>query len=187
MRLQKISKLNSRGFGHVELLLVVVLVVAVALTGFFVYKHDKKTVTAHAGSYSYGTTIGSANFRTVAGKAYPDVTASVSVCKIIEPNTPYGELFHIEMLATLSPAPSNSSEYAVSVTEAPSPNPNQIWRIVSHNNLWWDNEVAAPAFYVSELKVNYLGFSVQYNGTPGVGIGIDKSNIPIRADSIANC
>ena len=47
-----IKKLNNKGFGHLELLLVIVVVALVAGTGFFVYQHHKKHDIAHAGSYT---------------------------------------------------------------------------------------------------------------------------------------
>src|ERR1700685_4159261 len=59
MKLFRKTKLNSKGFSHLELLLVIVVVVVIAGVGFFVYKHGHKTNTAHAGGYTnLGTAFG---------------------------------------------------------------------------------------------------------------------------------
>ena len=47
-----IKKLNSKGFGHLDLLIVIVVVAAVAASGFLVYQHHHKASVAHAGSYT---------------------------------------------------------------------------------------------------------------------------------------
>lgn len=56
MKLFKKLKLNSKGFSHVELLIVVVLVLAMGGVGYLVYREDHTSSTAHAGSWlSVGT------------------------------------------------------------------------------------------------------------------------------------
>ena len=58
MKIKRTNKLktNSSGFGHIEMLLLVVAVVVIGGVGFFVYNNsNKKTATkstAHAGSYT---------------------------------------------------------------------------------------------------------------------------------------
>ena len=55
MKINKTNKLktNTSGFGHLEMLLLVVAVVVIAGVGFFVYQnHNKKTTKAHAGSWA---------------------------------------------------------------------------------------------------------------------------------------
>ena len=55
MNIKRTNKLktNSSGFGHIEMLLIVVAVVVIAGVGFFVYQnHNKKTSKALAGSWA---------------------------------------------------------------------------------------------------------------------------------------
>ena len=58
MKIKRTNKLktNSSGFGHIEMLLLVVAVVVIGGVGFFVYQnHNKKTATkstAHAGGWT---------------------------------------------------------------------------------------------------------------------------------------
>ena len=60
------KKLNNKGFGHLELLIVIVVVALVAGTGFFVYQHHKKHDVAHAGSWqTMGVVTGTSPFSSV--------------------------------------------------------------------------------------------------------------------------
>jgi hypothetical protein len=54
MNILRNLKKDSRGFGHVETLLIVLVVAAVAGVGYFVYQNHKTSgsTTAHAGSYT---------------------------------------------------------------------------------------------------------------------------------------
>ncbi|MEI7674156.1 MAG: hypothetical protein WCI60_00255 [bacterium] len=55
MNIKRTNKLktNSSGFGHIEMLLIVVAVVVIGGVGFFVYQNqNKKTAKAHAGSWA---------------------------------------------------------------------------------------------------------------------------------------
>jgi hypothetical protein len=55
MKIKRTNKLktNSSGFGHIEMLLLVVAVVVIGGVGFFVYQnHNKKTSKALAGSWA---------------------------------------------------------------------------------------------------------------------------------------
>ncbi len=57
----KNKKLNNKGFSHVEMLLLVVALVIVGGIGFYVYKQNNKTTTAHAGSWQSIGTVTSSN------------------------------------------------------------------------------------------------------------------------------
>lgn len=48
--MHKLTKLNSKGFGHVVALLAIAVIVVAAGAGFVVYKHQHK---AHAAAYDY--------------------------------------------------------------------------------------------------------------------------------------
>jgi hypothetical protein len=56
MKITNKLKNNNKGFGHIEMLLVIVAVVIIGAVGFFVYQnHNKKTATkstAHAGGWT---------------------------------------------------------------------------------------------------------------------------------------
>jgi hypothetical protein len=56
MKIKSKLKNNNKGFGHIEILLVIVAVVIIGAVGFFVYQnHNKKTATksiAHAGGWT---------------------------------------------------------------------------------------------------------------------------------------
>ncbi|HEY4964460.1 MAG TPA: hypothetical protein VIH90_07255 [Candidatus Saccharimonadales bacterium] len=50
------SKLNNKGFGHIETILIVLVVAVIAGVGFFVYQNHSKTgkkTTTHAGGWTY--------------------------------------------------------------------------------------------------------------------------------------
>ena len=53
------KRLNNKGFGHLEILTVVLVVALVAVAGYFVYQHHNKNSVAHAGSYNYETLVNS--------------------------------------------------------------------------------------------------------------------------------
>jgi hypothetical protein len=63
MNIIKSLKKDNRGFGHIELVVVVLVIAAVAASGFFVYQHQKKHVIAHAGSWTPVGTINLGNPR----------------------------------------------------------------------------------------------------------------------------
>ncbi len=53
MNILKKLRRDSNGFGHIETILIVLVVAAIAASGFFVYQHQKKHTTAHAGGWTY--------------------------------------------------------------------------------------------------------------------------------------
>jgi hypothetical protein len=79
MKITNKLKTNTSGFGHIEMLLVIVAVVIIGAVGFFVYQnHNKKTATkstAHAGAW---TNVGSSNL--VYGNGKVATTVSVFAC-----------------------------------------------------------------------------------------------------------
>ena len=84
MNIKRTNKLkrNTSGYGHIEMLLLVVAVVVIGGVGFFVYQNqNNKTAKAHAGGY---TTLGSSS----------GITASA--CKTY--NSIYGGIYSIKVL-----------------------------------------------------------------------------------------
>ena len=87
MNIKRTNKLktNSSGFGHIEMLLLVVAVVVIGGVGFFVYNNsNKKTAskaTAHAGSYTkLGSTDG---ITTSACTTYSSARGGVFTVKVL--------------------------------------------------------------------------------------------------------
>ncbi|HUD06118.1 MAG TPA: hypothetical protein VMR18_04370 [Candidatus Saccharimonadales bacterium] len=182
MKIPRRTKLNSKGFGHVELLLVVVLVVALAGVGYFVYQHDKKTVTVHAGSYKY---IGVFDGSALTGSDLPNM--SVYVCRTSE-NSIYGPLFQIRDLVALSkPMPNNGWTESITMSRYPSTNISSPGSptVTTSNSEWWDGLYQENSIYVSQLKVNYIVFFAT-GGTKDKG-GSSQVGSAIRPEYIPAC
>ncbi len=52
MKILNKIKNNSKGFAHLELIVIVVVVAVIAGAGYFVYQHHKKATVSHASGYS---------------------------------------------------------------------------------------------------------------------------------------
>ena len=88
MKITNKLKTNTSGFGHIEMLLVIVAVVIIGAVGFFVYQnHNKKTATkstAHAGAW---TNLGSSNLVYGNGKVATEVSVFACASPIKSGNT----------------------------------------------------------------------------------------------------
>ena len=155
------KKLNSKGFGHLELLIVIVVVALVAGTGFFVYQHHKKHDVAHAGSWTY---IGAAYYL----NQKPDIT--YYACK--EPvTTVFGNLWLIKGLQIGS---KNNPLQPSTMQDGGSPNGLPNIANASPPSGWFYG-VASSQFYVNPNVTNYIDFS---------GPAIDGY---VRAGTLVNC
>ena len=88
MKITNKLKTNTSGFGHIEMLLIVVAVVVIGGVGFFVYQnHNKKTATkstAHAGAW---TNLGLSNLVYGNGKVATEVSVFACASPIKSGNT----------------------------------------------------------------------------------------------------
>ena len=134
-------KTNTSGFGHLEMLFLVLAVVIIGTVGFFVYQNqNKKTAskaTAHAGSY---TTIGTGRGITI------------SACKTY--NSVYGGIYTVKVLfakAATTPA------YTYDVFDQ-----NGITGAFSQetkSNAYYAGTVAAVVINMSVVNKDILGWS----------------------------
>jgi len=166
MNIKRTNKLktNSSGFGHIEMLLLVVAVVVIGGVGFFVYQNqNKKTAsksTAHAGGYTIiGTSSG--------------ITASA--CKTY--NSAWGGFYAVKVLftkaATAPPFP-----YSVDVH-------NGITGAISQektSNAYWAGTVAAVTVKISVVSKDGVWIDGDYYIHPGDGI-----QNAIYINKITNC
>jgi uncharacterized protein (UPF0333 family) len=87
MNIKRTNKLktNTSGFGHIEMLLLVVAVVVIGGVGFFVYQNqNKKTAsksTAHAGGYT--PLYNYSGITTSACKTYNSVYGGIYTVKVL--------------------------------------------------------------------------------------------------------
>lgn len=81
------KKLNNKGFGHLELIVIIVAVALIAGVGFFVYQNHSSTkkTTAHAGGW---TNIGSANLTYFNGNFATRVSIIACASPVKWGNTP---------------------------------------------------------------------------------------------------
>lgn len=149
-------KLNNNGFGHVELLILIVVILALGGVGFWVFKHNK----SHAGSDNYEN-VGAANF--YIGKT-PE-TVDVADCDIYMPTTDYGPVSEFQTSYELRPANSKASQYSVEVLSGPSQSGNVIPTVVSSTNSWWDGALGGATFYESDLHTEYIQYVLKHGST----------------------
>ncbi len=90
MKIKRTNKLktNTSGFGHIEMLLLVVAVVVIGGVGFFVYQNqNKKTAskaTAHAGGYTQLSGAWNTNKITVSAcKTYTNIWGGIYSVKVL--------------------------------------------------------------------------------------------------------
>jgi len=165
-------RLNSRGFSHVELLVVVVLVVAVALTGVFVYKHDNKSGTAHAGSWTY---LGSTSNDSLG------VTISAYAClqKIALPSGGY--TYNVEGMFEANHRITQSLWVGIDDWSVPTgvQNGTHRWWIASTS---WNSQQVHVSHNVNLAVPNYISASFGTDSEPQIGWGNDP-----HAGSLAPC
>jgi len=147
MNIKRTNKLktNSSGFGHIEMLLLVVAVVVIGGVGFFVYQNqNKKTAsksTAHAGGY---TKLGSSNGITV------------SACKTY--NSVYGGIYTVKVLFTKA-ASTRAQQYDVydynGITKAYSQR--------TTSNAYYAGTTAAVTINMSVVNKDYIFISPNDN------------------------
>jgi hypothetical protein len=134
----KKAKLNSKGFGHLELLLVIVVIVAIAGAGFLVYEHGNKTNVAHAGGQ---TTLQTGMFTVTACRTYVAAYGGVNEVK-----------FTFSKAASLK-----NAEYQV-FNSRTDPSPTTM------GTAWWNNVVAS----LSINQSTYLGDKIGFIDATGV-------------------
>ncbi|HUD06137.1 MAG TPA: hypothetical protein VMR18_04470 [Candidatus Saccharimonadales bacterium] len=163
----KRRKLNSDGFSHVELLIVIALVLAVASVGFLTYRSQhKNSVTAHAGS---PTLVG-----TIKASGEPNIT--VYACG--GPNS--SEYTYVKAWAIISSGPAVNSSTTISMGDFSAPNytSKRLWITWTGN---WPKSTAYLYHTTNPHVSNYLIFTAQY-----YYIG-PYSTRYIRAGSLAQC
>jgi hypothetical protein len=176
----KISKkpLNNRGFSHVEILLLLVVIAVVAGAGFFVFKHQNK---AHAAAWT-----------TLAWDDSTDKSGQVSAkaCKVVI-NSGYGQLYKATFFIT-----NTSTKYRniIEYVARPSYPGSKGWnRVSSHNdNTWWYGVWASVDVLASVPLKDAIILSVAATaGDPSSGWGFHNPNRPgdmaINPQYLANC
>lgn len=168
MKLFKKAQLNNKGFGHIELLLVIVVLVAIAGVGFFVYKHDnKKTNVAHAGGWTVVTT-GTTNGIPFTGEACFDNAGG------------YGTYVR-GFVVTKSAVPQNT--YIEMISFNGNYPPYQANWSANYDNGWLYGVYGETNYHLVSLKVtNYLQV---YPIVPGKGANYTAATV--RAGSLAAC
>jgi len=174
MNIKRTNKLktNSSGFGHIEMLLLVVAVVVIGGVGFFVYQNqNKKTAsksTAHAGGY---TTLGSSNGNGV----------TVSACKTY--NSIYGGIYTVKVLFTKA---ATTPAYNYDVFDLGGNNFTQSQRTTS--NAFYAGTVAAVTINMSVVNKDLVVINspISYSIQPEKG-SIQGNFNHIRINYITNC
>ena len=187
MNIKRTNKLktNSSGFGHIEMLLLVVAVVVIGGVGFFVYQNqNKKTAsksTAHAGGWNYGY-IGTAT------NGYYGVTYTVKACRILQA-TGFGKLWSINTLAAISPANATvASHSGVVVNVSEQHNASGGYTPQSVINTWWANSVGTSSVWANPNINPVIWWEGKYNpdgisNNNGGGVNIQFKQV----SSINNC
>ena len=160
---------DKKGFSVIEGLIVLVVVVALGFTGYFVFSSkNTNSGTAHAGSWT--NLIGGSN-QQVSENVYGCVD-KLSSSKWL-----------VKGLATLTPATSNSSHYSMSIIDWASQTGGSTLNDKS-SHTWWDNDVTEVQFYVNPNVNNWIGgwVSWYFNGG-GAGSGGQR----YHARDLASC
>jgi hypothetical protein len=99
------SRLNNKGFSHIEILIVLVVVVAIGAAGFFVYKHQHKstgpistTAKADIGGPIKGSDV------IVNGKSLGSLVPKANAQNLSHIDGPPGQPWNIYACITYSPA-----------------------------------------------------------------------------------
>jgi Tfp pilus assembly protein FimT len=155
------SKLNTRGFGHIEMVVIVFVVAVIAGVGFFVYQgHNKtKSTTAHAGGLNYGL-VGTSN------------GVTFKACKQLV-NSAYGGIWNIQVIAGGSNLNSSTVAYMNDYSNSNATG----WQWAASSSSWWAGTVTSFSHYANPYVNNYLNF------------GVGKSNYTslVRANNLNNC
>ncbi len=162
MNIKRTNKLktNTSGFGHIEMLLLVVAVVVIGGVGFFVYQNqNKKTAskaTAHAGGYTQLSGAWNTNMITV------------SACKTY--NSVYGGIYTVKVLITKA---ATTPAYTYDVYDR-----NGTISQRTTSNAYYAGTVAAVTINMSVVNNDMLSAqtnegknSYQYYIYPGNGTG----------------
>ena len=162
---------DKKGFSVIEGLIVLVVVVALGFTGYFVFSSkNTNSGTAHAGSWT-NLIYEAPNNKSVAENVYACVD-KLSSSKWL-----------VKGLATLTPATSNSSHYSMSIIDWASQTGGSTLNDKS-SHTWWDNDVTEVQFYVNPNVNNWIGgwVSWYFNGG-GAGSGGQR----YHARDLASC
>ncbi len=147
-------KLNSKGFGHIELLLMVVFIVAFAGTAFLIHDHNKNKNITHAATYVFQnyTYLGSAPYNPNP-KVGPPVGPVISfyACLLTVGSVQRGFAYTVEGYA-LSSSQMNISEGVVLDDWAGTYGPDR-WDVIGNT---WVNGVWTKASHLEDITLTNL-------------------------------
>lgn len=121
MKKAKTNKLNSKGFGHIETIVTILVVASIIVIGLVVYSHSSKG-TAHASSYM------------PIGFAYG---VEVAACKTYVPA--YGGVYNVTL--NFSKLAGTANYYYYFANYSPLRNPH--WGIPTMNNSYYAGVIAS--------------------------------------------
>ncbi len=167
MKLLRKTKLNEKGFGHLEIVLLIVVVLAIGAGGFFVYKHSHKTTVAHASGTTY---LG----------YYYGVT--VSACATFDS---YYDVYHVTTYFN-KPA-SGAPKYYDAAAFYTNDNAVGGTGTGAGGNAYWLNVSGSAQFYVSKYSNQRFRAFVNSGDTVGSGVNGTEGTGLVNPANVAQC
>jgi hypothetical protein len=177
----KIFKSNAKGFGHIELVAMIVFVVAFLGTASLIYKHDKSKVQTHAAGLSFTnyTYLGSST--NYSPNPWPNIGMHFYACLHVTGSAQAGFAYTVEGYG-LASSPQSSNTY---ITLSDFANQSGILG----NNRWlvqsdsWTSGVYAEAKHSENNSQENLITMNFYVGIPRMS----GSTPYIHSNSLARC
>lgn len=158
MTIFKKSRLDSKGFGNVGLLLVIVLMIAIVGVGSLVYKHEKNNDTVLAATNNW-TPLGSFSDYTLNSVNYK-IRINFSACLENVGNIHNGVHSYVKGLVTATGGTVNSFTGVWMSANSSASAANSTWTVFSGNR-WNGDEVSLQHSIVpSQTNLIQFGFNV---------------------------